>query len=248
MNQAFYIGATAALEQQKRLDIQSNNIANVNTHGFRAERGRFSHLMNDFTRAVEEETQPFGLGARLQMSTTDFRRGTVASTQRPLDFMIEGEGFFAIKNLESGEVTYTRNGAFYAAGLTGNINQVDESGAAVTADKLYLSDGKGNFVLGPTGRLIEVQNEKPLQPIAVVDYDILGGMSHVAGTRFEADEEYGPLKVGTGEIKNGMLEMSNVDLAEEISKVIESQRAYSMALKIVQTNDEVETTINGLRG
>lgn len=248
MNQAFYIGATAALEQQRRMDIQGNNIANVNTHGFRAERARFSNLMNDYTRAVEEEIQPFGLGARLQMSTTDFRNGTTAATRRPLDFMIQGEGFFAIKNLESGEVTFTRNGAFYASQLSGNINQVDESGAAVTADRMYLSDGEGNFVLGPTGRMIEVRNDQLMQPLGVFDFDNRVGLRHVDGTCFQANEEYGPLKMGTGEIKNGALELSNVDLAEEISKVIESQRAYSMALKIVQTNDEVETTINGLRG
>jgi flagellar basal-body rod protein FlgG len=73
-------------------------------------------------------------------------------------------------------------------------------------------------------------------------------MDHLDGTRFLAVEKNGGLRVGDGTLVRGMLESSNVDLAEEMTKVIESQRAYSMALKMVQTSDEIETVINNLRG
>ena len=78
-----------------------------------------------------------------------------------------------------------------------------------------------------------------------MNYD---GMEHVGDTMFRAVDKNGGIRVSDGEARQGFLEMSNADLAEEMTKVIESQRAYGMALKMVQTSDEIETTINGLRG
>ena len=80
------------------------------------------------------------------------------------------------------------------------------------------------------------------------DYTIHEGMQHLDSTRFAATEQNGPLYLGTGVIKQGVLELSNTDLANEFIKMIESQRAYGMALKMMTTSDEIESTINGLRG
>ena len=113
---------------------------------------------------------------------------------------------------------------------------------------MYLSDGDGRFVLSSTGGMIEVTDHTAEQPVGIFDYMNYNGMEHVEGTRFLAVEKNGGLHLGSGTLVRGMLEASNVDLADEITKVIESQRAYSMALKMVQTSDEIETTINNLRG
>ena len=126
--------------------------------------------------------------------------------------------------------------------------KVDENGQPIMETVMYLSDGQGRFVLSTTGGMIEVTDRNVQQPVGVFDHISYNGMEHVEGTRFLAVEKNGDLRLGTGTAMSGMLEMSNVDLAEEMTKVIESQRAYGMALKMVQTSDEIETTINNLRG
>ena len=114
MNQSFYIGAVGAQQQLKRLNVHADNIANVNTTGFKANRADFSALIYQDRQGVEEEL-PMGVGTKLLMTATDFSSGGVADTGRSLDYMIEGEGFFALVDLATGEVSYTRNGAFYMA-------------------------------------------------------------------------------------------------------------------------------------
>ena len=84
--------------------------------------------------------------------------------------------------------------------------------------------------------------------LGVFDYAIHEGMVHVDSSRFSPTDRNGQLYLGTGVVKRGYLEMSNTDLALEFVKVIESQRAYSYCLRMVTTSDEIETTINGLRG
>ena len=84
--------------------------------------------------------------------------------------------------------------------------------------------------------------------IGVFDYVVREGMQHLDKTRFQPTEQNGQLYQGTGRVKQGVLELSNTDLANEFIKMIESQRAYGMALKMMATSDEIESTINGLRG
>ena len=80
------------------------------------------------------------------------------------------------------------------------------------------------------------------------DYINYSGMEHIDGTRFLAVDKNGGIRLSDSQVVQGIVEQSNADLAEELTKVIETQRAYGMALKMVQTSDEIETTINGLSG
>lgn len=248
MNQSFYIGAVGAQQQLKRLNVHADNIANVNTQGFKANRADFSALIYRNHLGAEEAQLPMGVGTKLMMTSTDFSSGGVADTGRSLDYMIEGEGFFALVDLATGEVSYTRNGAFYMAEhLRPSEDEVDENGEPVMESVYCLSDGKGRFVLSQQGGLIEVEDATQMLPIGIFDYSNYNGMTQIDSTRYLPVEKNGGLWFGTGKLVQGVLEMSNADLADEITKVIESQRAYGMALKMVQTSDEIETTINGLR-
>lgn len=248
MNQSFFIGAVGAHQQQKRMTVQGNNIANVNTYGFKAEKGRFTALMYEDIKGIDDAQLPSGVGSCLWATDTDFASGAGASTERLQDYMIAGEGFFALVDLLTNEVSLTRNGAFKLSELQRPSGELDEFGSPVMERVMYLSDGDGRFVLSRTGSMIEVTDGAAEQPVGIFDYINYNGMEHLDGTRFLAVEKNGNLRVGSGTLVRGMLEMSNVDLAEEMTKVIESQRAYSMALKMVQTSDEIETTINNLRG
>lgn len=246
MNQSFYIGAIGAQQQLQRLNIIGDNIANLNTFGFKADRSDFSALMYQNHRGIDEEL-PMGVGTRLLMTSTDFSQGPVVDNSRSLDYMIEGDGFFALVELATGEVTYTRNGAFIMSEMVRNTGEVDEAGQPITESVYCLGDGQGRFVLSEMGGLIEVTDPKEKLPIGIFDYANYDGMTQVDDTRYLPVEKNGNLRYGTGTLHQGVLEGSNADLAEEYSKVIESQRAYGMALKMVQTSDEIENTINNLR-
>jgi flagellar basal-body rod protein FlgG len=111
-----------------------------------------------------------------------------------------------------------------------------------------LSDNEGRCVLDSMGNfiVIDVDNKDAELDIGVYDYLIYDGMTHADSGRFLPIDKNGDLYLGTGKVRQGYLELSNVDLAQEMVKVIESQRAYSYALRMVQVSDEIEQTINGL--
>lgn len=250
MNQAFYIGSTAAQQQNREMNIQGNNIANVNTHGFKAERGRFTALMYANIKGAEERELPAGVGGALWTSATNFTTGSAMQSSGRYDYMIEGNGFFALADLAQNEVTLTRCGHFCKARLARPTGEVDEFGMPIEEEGWYLSDGQGRFVLDESGAVIEIPEDSGDEtlPVGIFDYSNRNGMEHLDGTRFRAVAKNGGIQRGDGQLIHGMLESSNVDLADELVKVIEAQRAYGMALKLVQTSDEIESTINGLRG
>ena len=113
-----------------------------------------------------------------------------------------------------------------------------------------LSDNEGRCVLDSEGNFIVIDpmDYKAELNVGVFDYRVYDGMLHADSGRFIPIEKNGDLYLGTGTVRRGFLETSNVDLAQEFIKVIEAQRAYSYALKVVQTTDEIEQTINGLPG
>lgn len=246
MDQSFYIGAVGASQQMQRMHIQGNNIANVNTYGYKASKARFTPLFYQHMLAAEQPEVPYGVGTRLLMTSTDFVQGGVADTGRSQDYMINGEGFFAVRDMETGEVSFTRNGSFtvndfWRAGGT------DADGNPVEERVWVLTDGSGRLVLGEDGGMIEVDDFTAKLPVGIFDFGNYDGIRHTSDTRFLPIEKNGGLTAGTGTLIQGALERSNVDLADELTKVIEAQRAYGISLKIVQTSDEIENTINNLR-
>ncbi|MCI9481251.1 MAG: flagellar hook basal-body protein [Oscillibacter sp.] len=247
MNQSFFTGAVAAHQQLKRLTVYGNNIANLNTYGFKAERARFAALMYDDVKNADEEMLPVGVGTCLWTTDTNFNPGPVAETGRKQDYLIEGDGFFALVDLQTNEVSLTRSGAFTIAELLRPTGEVDAEGQPVEERIMYLADGDGRFVLSETGGMIEVDDFNAQYPVGIFDYINYNGMTQLNDTRFTPVDKNGGLRRGSGVLRQGMLEMSNADYAEEVSKVIETQRAYGMALKMVQASDEIETTINSLR-
>lgn len=264
MDQAFYIGAVGAHQQLRHMNVQGDNIANVKTQGYKANKARFVNLMYQKDSRTAADPQDKGVGTKMMMTNADFRQGPAEESGRALDYMIDGRGFFAVKDLATGEISYTRNGAFKMA-------QLGEG------SDWYLSDGEGRLVLDQNGEQIRlvagyikgleqdeegyyVQEEGSDEkiryydpkdenlPIGVYDFKNYDGMINLKGTYFQPVEKNGEPVAGSGVLICRYLEGSNMDLAEALTKVIEAQRAYGLALKVVQTSDEVESTINGLRG
>ena len=246
MNQSFYTGAVGAIQQMNALNVQGNNIANVNTTAFKAEKTRFTALLRQQMESIEDGNHSSGVGARMLMTSTDFSDGMLMQTGRSQDYAIRGDGYFALVDLNTNEVTFTRNGAFEVTFYERTMGE-DEFGNAITQTVQTLTDGEGRFVLGTNGNIITVYDPNAKQNIGVFDYGNYDGMLHQSGTEFTPVDKNGNLYFATGELVQGALEGSNVDLAETFTKVIEAQRAYSMSLKLIQTSDEIENTINNLR-
>ena len=253
MNMSFYSAAVGAYQQQLRMNVQANNIANVNTHGFRAERAAFGQLMNRDVIGIDSAELPKGTGTRMIQATVDFNSRGYLSTEWPFDFAIDGDGFFAVYDPATEEISFTRDGSFTMS----QFFIPPEEDAAPEKDGeepepvevWRLSDNQGRCVLNSQGNFIVIDPEDRDAPldVGVFDYAIHEGLQHTDSSRFVATEKNGQLYLGSGTVKRGLLEMSNTDLSQEFIKVIESQRAYSYALKMVLTSDEIETTINGLR-
>ena len=246
MNQSFYTGAVGAQQQMFAMNVQANNIANVNTVAFKSEKPRFMALLRQRMESIEDGNYSSGVGGSLMMTSTDYSMGRLTSQGGAQDYTILGDGYFAVVDLNTNEVTFTRNGAFRVTFYERMIG-ADELGNPVYETVQTLTDNQGRFVLGRNGNIITVTNPNEKQNIGIFDYGNYDGMRHQSGTEFLPVDKNGNLYYGTGELLQGALEGSNVDLAESFTKVIEAQRAYTMSLKMIQTSDEIETTINNLR-
>ena len=246
MNQSFYIGAVGAQQQLYHLNVHGDNIANVNTFGFKANKSYFTALLYQNWPGVEDEL-PMGVGTRMLKTSTDYSQGVPSDTGRALDFYIDGEGFFALVDLETEEVTFTRNGAFIMSPLERETGEVDENGEPIMEQVFYLGDNSGKLVLNERGGLIQIDDINDELPIGIFDYANYDGMVQLDGTRYLPVDKNGNIWYGDGKLLRGWLEMSNADLADELTKVIEAQRAYGLALKMMTTSDEIENTLNNLR-
>lgn len=254
---SFYTGAVGAWQQQQRMNVQANNIANVNNYGYKAERATFHHLMYGNVRGIDDDNLPRGTGTKMVKASVDYETRGYVDTGRLFDFAIQGDGFFALYDLNTEEISFSRDGAFMMARYEVPPDEDAEpevdpvTGEEIEPEPTFvwrLSDNEGRCVLDRMGNFIEIDplNREADLDIGVFDYRVYDGMLHADSGRFTPIEKNGDLYLGTGRVRRKMLETSNVDLALELTKVIESQRAYSYALKMVQTSDEIEQTINGL--
>lgn len=253
MNMSFYTAAVGAEQQQKRLDVLGNNIANLNNTGFCAKRPVFTALMYDFMDGVDGERVQRGAGAYMSGAETNFLQQALPETGRAQDYAIEGNGFFALWDPGTEEYSYTRDGSFVISEFVvpleeGEEPELDEDGNEILEKTVwYLSDGEGRFVLSNEGRLIEVADQNAQQPVGIFDFVNTNGMLNVGEKRFVPVEKNGEVMLGNGRLVWKHLQASNVDLAYELTKVIEAQRSFTYNLKMIQASDEVENTVNNLR-
>jgi flagellar basal-body rod protein FlgG len=236
MDLSFYTAAVGANAQQTRMNIIANNLANINTEGYKAQSAGFVDLLyNKYYRAATKAPET-GCGARVEKTDILYAQGGAMPTGGEYDFTIVGDGFFAVYDPGTQDVYYTRNGHFSLSDFDNNI--------------FYLVDDQGNLLLDKHLDVIRVRpgEENQKLDIGVFDFISKEGMLLKGNNYYSPVEKNGnPFLNEDAELIPGKLEMSNVDLAYEMAKVIETQRAYQMALKMVQTSDEIEQTINNLR-
>ncbi len=240
MDTSFYTAVSGVLSQQKKMDVISNNLANINTTGYKAKTPVFYELVNYNLRDREETVTSLQAGSGIMMGRTDtlYQQGTLLNTGGAAQYAISGRGFFMLENPNTAEITYTRDGSFYWS----------ERG-----DGFYLTTDGGKLVLDANRQPIRLthqqmaQNAEAARP-GIFSFPVEHGLANVGNNEFAAGEANGqPALSADAQLMEGYLEQSNVNLADEMAKTIEGSRAYSYMLKMIQTADEVEQTINSLR-
>ena len=245
------------IAQQYNLDTIANNLANVNTTGFKQQRAEFQDLMYETFKASggtndAGNSQQIGLGTRFASSATSFTPGPLAGTGNPLDMAINGDGFFQVLR-NDGSTAYTRDGSFKIAAdgtlctSDGYIlqpqTQIDTraTGLAITRD------GRITYMLPGESELTA------LPPLEIARFPNPAGLTRVGQNLYVAGGASGEAVVGApdtdgaGFIQGGFLEGSNVQVVEEMVKMILAQRAYEINSKAIQTSDDMLAMLNQLK-
>ena len=261
MNPALRTAATGMAAQQTRTEVIANNLANVNTTGFKRSRAQFEDLLYQNIQgptvlgSSESNTAPaiqVGRGTHLTAVTRLNSQGALEQTGRSLDVAIDGDGFFPI-TLPSGVTAYTRDGSFQISDqgvlVTSDGYQVG-AGIKIPADVTELAISASGVVSGSKGVGGEQQE---LGRIELARFANPSGMSSMGQNLFAATPASGeattgyPMDDGKGRLVQGTLEGSNVEIVQEMVDMIAAQRAYEINSKAIQTSDEMLSTINNLK-
>lgn len=261
MIRGLYTAATGMNSMQHQIDVTSNNIANVNTTGFKKDRAEFQDLMYETLNYTAGQTSQVtlnptgidvGLGVRISGIQKNFNEGDLELTTNPLDLAIEGKGFFQV-TLPNGETAYTRNGSFKlnAEGTIVNGNGYPLIPEIVIPDNVTdISIANDGFVTATDPQTGAVVN---LGQITIADFINPAGLIPLGQSLFMESEASGgvlegiPTDLQFGAVKQGMIEASNVKLVNEMVDLITAQRAYEANSKAITTTDGMLDTINRLK-
>lgn len=253
MINSLWISKTGMEAQQMQLDVISNNLANVSTNGFKKSHAVFEDLMYQNLRQVgsntsEQSTLPtglqVGLGVRTVATSRTFSQGNLQQSNNNLDVAIQGNGFFQL-TLPDGTIGYSRDGAF----------QIDNAGRLVTSGGLPVSGGitvpsnATNVAIASDGTVTaSIPGTVAPQSIGTIT---LASFINPAGLEPKGQNIYaesaasGQPNAGTagangfGTLMQGFVETSNVNVVQELVSMIQTQRAYEMNSKAIQTSDQM---------
>lgn len=249
--QSVYTAKHGLQAQQQRLDTIASNIANISTTGYKSQSTLFKDAL--YTQMINPADTGStanlkqGSGVIPASSYRDFNGGTPQKTDEALDLYIEGDGFFTVRG-GTGEVLFTRDGAFSVS--------VEENGRyLVTANGRYVLDVNGNRIALPEDLdSISVRQDGTLDlgggttaALGIATFTNKDGLSLVGGGCYAETEASGGATVSSATVRQGYLESSNVDISVELTRMIRTQRAYSLAGMVLTTWDEMENTTNSIR-
>lgn len=260
MIRSLWIAKTGLDAQQTQLDVISNNLANVSTNGFKRARAVFEDLLYQTLRqpgaqSSQQTMIPSGLqlGTGVKPVATEriFNQGSLTQTNNPLDIAINGQGFFQIQ-MPDGTLAYTRDGSF----------QKDGTGQMVTSSGYPLSPAltiPANAISVTIGRdgvvsVLQAGTTAPTQigTIQLAGFVNSGGLQSAGENLFVETASSGtptpntPGTNGTGLLNQGYVETSNVNVAEELVNMIQTQRAYEINSKAITTSDQMLAKLSQL--
>jgi flagellar basal-body rod protein FlgG len=259
MNLALYAAASGMEAQQVNLNTISNNIANVNTTGFKKSKVEFQDLFYQTTRNAGAEagagnvlptSVELGNGSQIASTAKVFTQGQLSQTSEKLDIALQGEGFFEIERPD-GTSAFTRDGSF----------KIGPDGRVMTSDGLPVLSGFQAIPTGTTAIGISASGDVSLQtPNGTTSFRLQlarfanpAGLQSLGGNLFSETPASGvpeignPGETGFGTVLQGYLETSNVNVVEEMVAMILAQRAYEINSKSIQTSDEMLQRVSQLK-
>lgn len=259
MMRSLLTAATGMEAQQLNIDTISNNLANVNTIGFKRSRANFHDLLYQTLRAPGQSSTTgsvvpggiqIGTGTKLSSVDKMFTEGSIQITGNDLDFMIEGDGFFRLQR-DDGTMVYTRSGHF---NKDANGRLVSSDGFALMPE-IVIPPGAQNFNVGEDGTVtVKIDGEtQEIGQIILADFVNPSGLVSLGGNNYLPSRASGeavtgvPNQNGVGRIGQAQLESSNVNIVEEMVNMITGQRAYELNSKVIQTGDQMLQTTSNIR-
>jgi flagellar basal-body rod protein FlgG len=246
--------------QQLNIDTIAHNLANINTGGFKLRRAQFQDLLYQNIRlagAANTSTTDIPVGLQIGLGTKPvatemiFSQGDFAATNNPLDIVIQGQGFFQIRQV-NGQIAYTRNGSFH---LNRDGNLVTAEGDLLDPQITIPQDQVG-ITIGSDGTVsvLQAAQTQPQQvgKIEIANFQNPAGLQSIGKNLFLATQASGdpipgtPGENGLGTLLSGFTEQSNVSVVEEMVNMIISQRAYEANSKIIRTADDMFTQANNV--
>ncbi|WP_207368450.1 flagellar basal body rod protein FlgG [Heyndrickxia coagulans] len=245
MLRSLYSGVSGMKNFQTELDTIGNNIANVNTYGYKKGRVTFKDAISQTLVSATPGTsaQQVGLGSQIGSIDTVDTSGSPELTGRPLDFAITGDGYFRVK--DGDDTYYTRAGNFY---FDDNRRLVNSEGFAVldtNGQAITLGADVKSFSVATDGTITD-QDGNTIGTISIATFQNPAGLTKVGGNLYTTTNSNAgtvtvsqPGQDGAGTIKSGYLEMSNVDLSEELTNMIVAERGFQANTRIITTSDEI---------
>ena len=233
MLNSYYTSSTGLITMQRGMEVVANNVANSSTVGYKATDASFADLVYNNIHAPEEADSLLqrGAGSRLHKVDTVHAAGALRPTGLAFDFALtDDRSFFAIQSDDG--VYYTRGGSFHLS---------------VEGDTSYLVNAAGDYVLGAGGARIPVGSEEDALAIGTYTFANTDGLLPRGETGFIPTELSGEAQATDAEVKRGYLEESTVQLSDEMTTMIQIQRAFQLNSRMVQISDELMQTLNSMR-
>jgi len=253
MHPALWVSKTGLSAQDTNMSTISNNLANVNTTGFKRDRAVFQDLLYQVNRQpgglnTQNTELPSGLqlgtGVRVVGTAKQFTQGNLQITEQPLDMAVNGRGFLQVQ-MPDGQTAYTRDGQFQ---LNSDGDVVNPSGYALEPN-INIPENATNVTIGRDGTVTAVTDDQAapinLGQITLVDFINPQGLQAIGNNLFKETNASGdPTEgeaglAGLGTLEQGSTESSNVEVVEELVNMITTQRAYEMNSKVVSTTDQM---------
>jgi flagellar basal-body rod protein FlgG len=253
--------ATGMKAQQQEMDVRANNIANVSTGGFKKSRAEFEDLMYAThvepgaatgLNSVNPTGVQIGLGVKTAAVSKDFEQGSAKVTNNPFDVEIQGNGFFPLQ-MANGQIGYTRDGAF-KKGPDGRLQ--DRNGNSLQPEIVIPQNATG-VEISQNGQ-VQISVDGSPQPQSIGQIQLVGfvnpaGLKSLGGNLYVPTAASGipqqgqPGQNGLGSVAQGQIEMSNVNIVDEMVGMITTQRAYETNSKVIQASDQMLQAINNMR-
>lgn len=262
MISALWTAATGMNSQQTNIDVIANNLANVNTTGFKKSRASFQDLMyhslkQPGTTNSQGAEIPVGIeighGSKISATQKIFTEGDMQNTEGSLDIVISGDGFLQVL-LPNGEIAYTRDGSL-SQDSTGRL--VTSDGYPIYPEEIYIPEDASEISITSDGTVsaeIDGQDEaEQLGQIELARFSNPAGLNSIGKNLYTSTVASGdpvvntPGSAGYGSIVQNFLEMSNVKVVEEMVNMIAAQRAYEVNSKAIQAADDMLSTANQLK-